>query len=44
VFVSPEIVVRDVFAPYDPLVRVASDHLPLVMDFEVAAAEVRKTA
>ena len=37
VFVSPEIVVRDVFAPYDPLTRVASDHLPLVMDFEVAA-------
>lgn len=37
VFVSPEIVVRDVFAPYDPLTRVASDHLPLVMDFDVAA-------
>ena len=37
VFVSPEIVVRDVFAPYDALTRVASDHLPLVMDFEVAA-------
>jgi endonuclease/exonuclease/phosphatase family metal-dependent hydrolase len=37
VFVSREIVVRDVFAPYDPLTRVASDHLPLVMDFEVAA-------
>jgi endonuclease/exonuclease/phosphatase family metal-dependent hydrolase len=35
VFVSPEIVVKDVFAPYDALVRVASDHLPLVMDFEV---------
>lgn len=37
VFVSPEIVVRDVFAPFDPLTRVASDHLPLVMDFEVQA-------
>jgi endonuclease/exonuclease/phosphatase family metal-dependent hydrolase len=37
VFVSREIVVRDVFAPYDPLTRVASDHLPLVMDFEVLA-------
>jgi endonuclease/exonuclease/phosphatase family metal-dependent hydrolase len=35
-FVSPEIVVRDVFAPFEPLTRVASDHLPLVMDFEVA--------
>jgi len=37
VFVSPEIEVRAVFAPYDPLTRVASDHLPLVMDFEIAA-------
>lgn len=36
VFVSPEIQVRDVFAPFDPLTRAASDHLPLVMDFEVA--------
>ncbi|MET0273359.1 MAG: endonuclease/exonuclease/phosphatase family protein [Phenylobacterium sp.] len=44
VFVSPEIVVRDVFCPFDPLVRVASDHLPLVMDFDLAAAEARKTA
>ncbi|RAK60579.1 EEP domain-containing protein [Phenylobacterium hankyongense] len=34
-FVSREIVVRDVFAPFEPLTRVASDHLPLVMDFEV---------
>ena len=34
-FVSREIAVRDVFAPYDPLSRMASDHLPLVMDFEV---------
>lgn len=38
-FVSPEIVVKDVFAPYDALARVASDHLPLVMDFEVRPAE-----
>ena len=36
-FVSREIVVKDVFVPFDPLTRVASDHLPLVMDFEVAA-------
>lgn len=36
VFVSPEIRVKDVFVPFDPLWRVASDHLPLVMDFEVA--------
>jgi len=25
-----------VFAPFDPLTRVASDHLPLVMDFELS--------
>jgi endonuclease/exonuclease/phosphatase family metal-dependent hydrolase len=36
IFVSPEIVVRDVFAPFDPPWRVASDHLPLVMDFEIS--------
>jgi len=36
-FVSPEIKVTDVFAPFAPLTRVASDHLPLVMDFEVRA-------
>ncbi|HLZ75179.1 endonuclease/exonuclease/phosphatase family protein [Phenylobacterium sp.] len=34
-FVSPEIRVADVFAPFSPLTRVASDHLPLVMDFEL---------
>jgi endonuclease/exonuclease/phosphatase family metal-dependent hydrolase len=32
-FVSPEIEVEAVFAPFDPLTRVASDHLPLAMDF-----------
>jgi endonuclease/exonuclease/phosphatase family metal-dependent hydrolase len=37
-FVSPDIRVTDVFAPFDPLTRVASDHLPLVMDFEFAAS------
>ncbi|MDP3175828.1 MAG: endonuclease/exonuclease/phosphatase family protein [Phenylobacterium sp.] len=36
VFVSPEVRVLDVFAPFEPLTRVASDHLPLVMDFELA--------
>ncbi|MBU2136642.1 MAG: endonuclease/exonuclease/phosphatase family protein, partial [Alphaproteobacteria bacterium] len=36
VFVSEEVRVLDVFAPYDPMTRVASDHLPLVMDFELA--------
>ena len=39
-FVSPEIVVRDVFAPFDPLTRIASDHLPLVMDFDLRGSEV----
>ena len=34
-FVSPEIRVTNVTAPYDPLTRAASDHLPLVMDFEL---------
>jgi endonuclease/exonuclease/phosphatase family metal-dependent hydrolase len=34
-FVSPGIEVQDVFAPFDPLTRAASDHLPLVMDFEL---------
>ena len=38
VFVSPQIQVRDLFAPFDPLTRVASDHLPLVMDFDLAPA------
>jgi endonuclease/exonuclease/phosphatase family metal-dependent hydrolase len=35
-FVSPEIQVADVFAPFSPLTRVASDHLPLVMDFALS--------
>lgn len=37
IFVSQEIVVENVFAPFEPLTRAASDHLPLVMDFSVAA-------
>lgn len=36
VFVSPGIEVHDVSAPFDPLTRVASDHLPLVMDFDLS--------
>ena len=35
VFVSPEIRVTAVRAPFSPLSRMASDHLPLVVDFEV---------
>ena len=34
-FVSAEIKVTEVFAPFEPLTRLASDHLPLVMDFEL---------
>ena len=34
-FVSEEVRVLDVTAPFSPLTRAASDHLPLVMDFEV---------
>lgn len=36
-FVSDEITVKNVFAPNGAMTRTASDHLPLVMDFEVAA-------
>ena len=35
-FVSREVQVKEVLVPFDPLTRVASDHLPLVMDFELA--------
>lgn len=37
-FVSPHIKVTRVHAPMSPLARVASDHLPLVIDFEVVVA------
>lgn len=36
VFVSRGVRVLDVSAPYTPLTRLASDHLPLVVDFELA--------
>lgn len=36
IFVSDEVSVSEVFAPYDPRTRAASDHLPLVMDFELS--------
>lgn len=35
IFVSPEIKAMRIEAPYDRTMRLASDHLPLVMDFEV---------
>jgi endonuclease/exonuclease/phosphatase family metal-dependent hydrolase len=34
-FTSPEIVVTGVKAPFSPLARMASDHLPLIIDFEI---------
>lgn len=34
-FTSPEIVVTRVKAPFSPLARMASDHLPLIVDFEI---------
>lgn len=38
-FVSPEIRVTAIHAPFSPLARMASDHLPLIMDFEIAPPE-----
>ena len=35
VFVSPDIKVTGVRVPFSPLSRMASDHLPLVVDFEI---------
>jgi endonuclease/exonuclease/phosphatase family metal-dependent hydrolase len=35
VFVSPQVRVTGVRAPFSPLSRMASDHLPLVVDFEL---------
>lgn len=37
-FVSPGVKVLDVHAPNGPLTRAASDHLPLVADFEIRPA------
>lgn len=38
VFVSPHIRVTGVQTPFSPLSRMASDHLPLVVDFEIQPA------
>lgn len=38
VFVTPDIRITGVRAPFSPLSRMASDHLPLVVDFEVQTA------
>ena len=36
-FTSPEVMVTRVQAPFSPLARMASDHLPLIIDFEIRA-------
>jgi endonuclease/exonuclease/phosphatase family metal-dependent hydrolase len=36
-FISPAVTITGVTAPFSPLARMASDHLPLVVDFELAA-------
>ncbi len=38
-FVSSEIRVTAVSAPFSPLARMASDHLPLILDFEIQSAD-----
>ncbi len=44
VFVSPSVRVTGVQAPMFPLARVASDHLPLVIDFEIQRSAVSSAA
>ena len=41
-FVSPDISVRSMSAPFSPLARMASDHLPLIMEFEVNPEATRR--
>lgn len=38
VFVSPHIRVTGLLVPFSPLARAASDHLPLIVDFEIQPA------
>ena len=40
-FVSRSITIRHVHAPFHPLARLASDHLPLVFDFDLTTGEDR---
>jgi endonuclease/exonuclease/phosphatase family metal-dependent hydrolase len=39
VFVGPGVRVRRIHVPADPLTRMASDHLPLVIDFELETVD-----
>jgi endonuclease/exonuclease/phosphatase family metal-dependent hydrolase len=43
-FISPGVTIERVQAPYSPLARMASDHLPLVVDFELSAAAAASAA
>jgi len=36
IFVTPGVTVTALFAPQSPLIRTASDHLPLIMDFDLS--------
>lgn len=38
VFVSPDIRITGITVPFSPLARAASDHLPLIVDFEIQPA------
>lgn len=42
-FVSPDIRITGIQAPFHPLARMASDHLPLAIDFELSPAASVKT-
>jgi endonuclease/exonuclease/phosphatase family metal-dependent hydrolase len=44
VFVSARVRVTGVSAPYSPLARMASDHLPLIVDFELEPAAAAAAA
>jgi endonuclease/exonuclease/phosphatase family metal-dependent hydrolase len=42
VFVTRDIAITGAYAPYDPLTRAASDHLPLVIDFETVGTSASR--
>jgi endonuclease/exonuclease/phosphatase family metal-dependent hydrolase len=43
-FASPDIRITRVHAPYSPLARMASDHLPLIVDFELLSSAAAASA
>jgi endonuclease/exonuclease/phosphatase family metal-dependent hydrolase len=43
-FISPGITIRRVHAPFHPLARLASDHLPLVFDFDLVGGDDQDAA